>query len=106
MTELDYRRLIIFGVDRDMTDGELAAQFKKFGRVINVFNTKKGCAFVSFQNKDSADLARREMDQTTMNHSSMNGCRITVEFAKRKIASDSDSEGGESESGSRGGSGG
>ena len=51
MTELDYRRLIIFGVDRDMTDGELAAQFKKFGRVIKVYNSLKGFAFVIFQNK-------------------------------------------------------
>ena len=106
MTEIDYRRLIIFGVDRDMTDGELAAEFNKFGRVINVHNSLRGFAFVSFQNKDSADLARRKMDQTTMNHSSMNGGRITVQFAKRSIASDSDSEGGESESESRGGSGG
>ena len=97
MTEiLDYRRLAIFGVDRDMKDRDLAAEFNKFGKVINVYNSKKGVAFVSFKDKDSADKARRKMDGTKMN-GSMNGGLITVEFATQSIASDSDSEGEEVE---------
>ena len=116
MTELACKRLIIFGVDRDMMDGDLTAHFEKFGRVTKVYNTKKGCAFVSFQNEETANMAKRELDQTTMN-----GRIITVEIAKPKEEIlDSDSErhpagglvgsgsldrGGESESESRGGSG-
>ena len=106
MTEtIDYKRLAVFGVDRDMKDRDLAAEFNKFGKVINVYNTRKGVAFVSYNDEYSAYKARREMDGTKMN-GSMNGGLITVKFATQSIASDSDSEGGRSESGRRGGSGG
>ena len=112
MTELSCRRLYVNGVDKNMKNGELVAHFKKFGPVIDVYNSLRGFAFVSFQNKYSAAMARREMDQTTMD-----GRIITVKFARTKRSSDSVrnpgglvgygslDRGGQSESESRGGSG-
>ena len=45
----------------------LQNEFDKFGPIIDVFNTGKGYAFITFQDKESADLAIREMDGATLN---------------------------------------
>ena len=112
MTELSCRRLYVNGVDRNMKNGELVSHFKKFGQVIDVYNSLRGYAFVTFQNKDSAAMARREMDKTTMD-----GRIISVKFARTNSSSDSVRDPGvlvgygsldrgvESESESRGGGG-
>ena len=65
MTELG-RKLYIYGVGKNMGNGELFAEFEKFGRVRDVINTRKGFAFVTVESKDNAALAMRKMNGATM----------------------------------------
>ena len=68
-----------------MTEGDLTAHCEQYGRVTKVYITDKGCAFVSFQNEETAKMAMRKLDQTIMN-----GRRIFVDIAKsREEISDS-----------------
>ena len=53
------------------------SEFEKFGPITDVHNTGKGYAFVTFEDKDSADTAIREMDGATLN-----GQQIKVNEAK------------------------
>ena len=55
----------------------LQSEFYKFGPITDVFNTGKGYAFITFQEKESADLAIREMDGATLN-----GQQIKVSVAR------------------------
>merc|ERR1712013_508648 len=45
----------------------LQAEFEKFGTVTDVYNTGKGFAFVTFERKEDAEAATREMDGATLN---------------------------------------
>ena len=42
-------------------------EFDKFGPITDVHNTGKGYAFVTFEDKDAAETAIREMDGATLN---------------------------------------
>merc|ERR1712008_417426 len=55
-------KLFIYGVDENLPNGELQGEFEKFGRVVDVYNTGKGFAFVTFDQKEDAATAIREMD--------------------------------------------
>ena len=69
--------LFIYGIDQNFENHELQAEFEKFGTVTDVHNTGKGYAFVTFDSKESADSAIREMDGVTLN-----GQQIKVNEAK------------------------
>merc|ERR1712127_956713 len=72
-------------------NGEIQSHFEKHGRVVDVYNTGKGFAFVTFDSKEEAASATRELDGSTLN-----GQQIKVNEAKPR-------EGG---GGGRGGGGG
>jgi len=60
-------KLFIYGVDQNMANGDLQAEFEKFGMVTDVYNTGKGFAFVTFDRKEDAQTATKEMDGQTVN---------------------------------------
>merc|ERR1712029_1321012 len=70
-------KLFIYGVDQNYQNIELQSEFEKFGAVTDVHNTGKGYAFVTFDEKDAAENAIREMDGQTLN-----GQQIKVNEAK------------------------
>ena len=41
-------KLFVYGIDQNMDNGDLQAEFEKFGSVTDVYNTGKGYAFVTF----------------------------------------------------------
>ena len=41
-------KLFVYGVDQNMENGDLSAEFEKCGQVTDVYNTGKGFAFVTF----------------------------------------------------------
>ena len=47
-------KLFVYGVDENMANGDLQAEFEKFGMVTDVYNTGKGFAFVTFDRKEDA----------------------------------------------------
>merc|ERR1719318_2021409 len=55
-------KLFIYGVDQNMANGDLQAEFEKFGMVTDVYNTGKGFAFVTFDRKEDAETATQEME--------------------------------------------
>jgi hypothetical protein len=73
----------------------LQAEFEKFGRVTDTYNTGKGFAFVTFERKEDAQTATQQMDGSTMN-----GQQIKVNEARPK------GEGGRGGGGGGGGYGG
>ena len=83
-------KLFVYGVDQNMENAELSAEFEKCGQVTDVYNTGKGFAFVTFSSKAEAAGAIQQMDGATVN-----GQQIKVNEAKPR-------EGG----GGRGGGGG
>jgi RNA recognition motif-containing protein len=83
-------KLFVYGVNENMANGELQAEFEKFGQVTDTYNTGKGFAFVTFDRKEDAQTATREMDGATVN-----GQQLKVNEARPK-----------GEGGSRGGGGG
>ena len=50
-----------------MANGDLQAEFEKFGMVTDVYNTGKGFAFVTFDRKEDARSVTQEMDGQTVN---------------------------------------
>merc|ERR1719221_1641847 len=70
-------KLFIYGIDQNFQNIELQTEFEKFGTVTDVHNTGKGYAFVTFDSKESADSAIREMDGVILN-----GQQIKVNEAK------------------------
>merc|ERR1712183_851555 len=87
-------KLFIYGVDQNMANGDLQAEFEKFGMVTDVYNTGKGFAFVTFDRKEDAQTATQEMDGQTVN-----GQQIKVNEARPR-------EGGRGGGGGGGGYGG
>ena len=47
-------KLFVYGIDQNMANEELQAEFEKFGMVSDVYNTGKGFAFVTFDRKEDA----------------------------------------------------
>merc|ERR1712127_585785 len=70
-------KLFVYGVDQNMDNGEIQSHFEKHGRVVDVYNTGKGFAFVTFDSKEEAASATRELDGSTLN-----GQQIKVNEAK------------------------
>merc|ERR1719415_92746 len=55
-------KLFVYGVDENTSNGELQGEFEKCGRVVDVYNTGKGFAFVTFDRKEDAAAAIQELD--------------------------------------------
>jgi len=55
-------KLFVYGVDENLPNGELQSEFEKCGRVVDVYNTGKGFAFVTFDRKEDAAAAIQELD--------------------------------------------
>merc|ERR1712168_1495992 len=70
-------KLFIYGIDQGMQNSKLKAEFDKFGNVVDVHNTGKGFAFVTFDQQQDAQTAIREMNGATVN-----GQQIKVNEAK------------------------
>lgn len=87
-------KLFVYGIDQNMDNGDLQAEFEKFGSVTDVYNTGKGYAFVTFSRKDEAQAATQEMDGSTIN-----GQQVKVNEAKPR------GDGGGGRGGGRGGGG-
>jgi hypothetical protein len=78
-------KLFVYGINENMDNGEvkvmyltclpyssftscpLQAEFEKFGQVTDTYNTGKGFAFVTFDRKEDAQTATREMDGANFN---------------------------------------
>ena len=78
------------------------SHFEKHGQVVDVYNTGKGFAFVTFGRKEDAEGATRELDGSTLN-----GQQIKVNEAKpREGGGGGRGRGGGGYGGGRGGDGG
>ena len=47
-------KLFVYGVNESTSNHELQEEFEKFGTVTDTYNTGKGYAFVTFDNKEDA----------------------------------------------------
>jgi len=90
-------KLFVYGINESISNSELQSEFEKFGTVTDTYNTGKGYAFVTFENKDSANDATE-----TLNGATILGQQIKVNVARPK----NDSGGGGGYGGGRGGGGG
>ena len=59
-------KLFVYGVDQELSNGEIQGEFEKFGMVTDVYNTGKGYAFVTFDKKEDADSAQQCLDGQTV----------------------------------------
>merc|ERR1712071_451392 len=94
-------KLFVYGVDQNMDNGEIQSHFEKHGRVVDVYNTGKGFAFVTFDSKEEAASATRELDGSTLN-----GQQIKVNEAKPREGGGGGRGGGRGGGGYGGGGGG
>merc|ERR1719481_1862883 len=93
-------KLFIYGVDQNFANSDLQAEFEKFGTVTDVYNTGKGFAFITYERKEDAEAATREMDGANVN-----GQQIKVNEARPRDNSGG-GRGGGGYGGGRGGYGG
>ena len=70
-------KLFVYGVDPACLRETLEGEFGRCGEVIDVYNTKKGYAFVTMADSDGADQAIRELNGTVIN-----GQEIKVDNAR------------------------
>lgn len=70
-------KVYVGGVPTNVTEAEIEDNFKKFGRVTDVVDTKKGFFFVTFNSPDAAKLA-------LMGDVTFDGRRCKVEIARPK----------------------
>ena len=55
-------KLFVYGVNEGTSNSELQAEFERFGTVTDTYNTGKGYAFVTFENKDDASEATDKLN--------------------------------------------
>merc|ERR1711990_1436857 len=85
-------KLFVYGVNENTSNSELSDAFSKYGTVVDTYNTGKGYAFVTFDNKDDAQTATDQL----------NGQEILGQQVKVNVARPKNDGGG----GGRGGYGG
>jgi len=59
-------KLFVYGVNEGTSNSELQSEFEKYGTVTDTYNTGKGYAFVTFDNKDDATEATEQMNGATV----------------------------------------
>jgi len=79
MGEEEGCRLFVYGVSNGTANADIQGEFEKFGTVLDTYNTGKGYAFVTFENKNDAMNATAEM-----NGGSIFGQQIKVDSAKSR----------------------
>ena len=47
-------QLFVYGVNESTSNSELQEAFSKYGNVVDTYNTGKGFAFVTYENKQDA----------------------------------------------------
>eukprot|EP00092_Neocalanus_flemingeri_P020684 GFUD01022415.1.p1 GENE.GFUD01022415.1~~GFUD01022415.1.p1 ORF type:complete len:144 (+),score=37.42 GFUD01022415.1:100-531(+) len=92
-------KLFVYGVNEGTSNSELQSEFEKFGTVNDTYNTGKGYAFVTFDNKDDASEATEQLNGATIL-----GQQIKVNVARPK--NNGGGGGGGGYGGGRGGGGG
>merc|ERR1711972_998237 len=55
-------KLFVYGINESVSNSELQSEFEKFGTVTDTYNTGKGYAFVTYNNKDSASEATEALN--------------------------------------------
>ena len=70
-------RLFVYGVAEGTSNGDIQAEFDKYGPVVDTYNTGKGYAFVTFERKEDAEEATKEL-----NGANVCGQQIKVDVAK------------------------
>ena len=60
-------KLLVYGVDQNMANGDIQAEFEVCGQVVDVYNTGKGLAFVTFDRKEDGSAAIAKLDGYTLN---------------------------------------
>lgn len=70
-------KLFVYGVSIRTAKEELAAEFEKFGEVLDAYNSGKGYAFITYGNKSEAEAAKEAMNGQTVC-----GQEIKVDVAK------------------------
>ena len=88
-------KLFVYGVNENTSNSELSDAFSKYGTVVDTYNTGKGYAFVTFDNKDDAQTATDQL-----NGQEILGQQVKVNVARPK------NDGGGGGGGGRGGYGG
>ena len=54
-------KLFVYGVDQNLSNNDIQAEFEKFGMVTDVYNTGKGYAFVTFERDEDSKTAIQVM---------------------------------------------
>merc|ERR1712080_412755 len=90
-------KLFVYGINESVSNSELQSEFEKFGTVTDTYNTGKGYAFVTYNNKDSASEATEALNGATIL-----GQQVKVNVARPK----NDGGGGGGYGGGRGRGGG
>ena len=55
-------KLFVYGVNENTSNSELSDAFSKYGTVVDTYNTGKGYAFVTFDNKEDAATATDQLN--------------------------------------------
>merc|ERR1712055_1268718 len=87
-------KLFVYGVNENTSNSELSDAFSKYGTVVDTYNTGKGYAFVTFDNKEDAQTATDQL-----NGQEILGQQVKVNVARPK------NDGGGGGGGGRGGGG-
>merc|ERR1711990_1111076 len=94
-------KLFVYGVNENTSNSELSDAFSKYGTVVDTYNTGKGYAFVTFDNKDDAQTATDQL-----NGQEILGQQVKVNVARPKNDGGGGGRGGYGGGGSYGGGGG
>merc|ERR1719175_366824 len=89
-------KLFVYGVNENTSNSELSDAFSKYGTVVDTYNTGKGYAFVTFDNKEDAQTATDQL----------NGQEILGQQVKVNVARPKNDGGGGGGRGGYGGGGG
>merc|ERR1712106_1292478 len=72
-------KLFVYGVNENTSNSELSDAFSKYGTVVDTYNTGKGYAFVTFDNKEDAQTATDQL-----NGQEILGQQVKVNVARPK----------------------
>jgi RNA recognition motif-containing protein len=51
-------QLFVYGINENISNSEIQEAFSKYGNVVDTYNTGKGYAFVTYDNKEDATTVR------------------------------------------------
>merc|ERR1712210_310932 len=89
-------KLFVYGVNENTSNSELSDAFSKYGTVVDTYNTGKGYAFVTYDNKEDAATATDQL----------NGQEVLGQQVKVNVARPKNDGGGGGRGGYGGGRGG